>query len=249
MPTGTGPEGFEADEVERSFPCRTASLGVNPKPNGDGKGVVDRLFKAGLVTGTEPTCCIGREPIGPTEPMGPVVDLDGICLEEGESARGEALVTGTSEPPRTGLIPELGDEVLLAREGDTMPSAFPWPGDWVSPKGSTLRGDGPRTPTEDGVPPAGLSTREFSSAKLPGGKKAGLSLPYRARCWRARSSRRLSSLIAAGLTERSDLFADISARRPFKKEILKPMFQKEMKSRVLYNARYMPKKRNGEYKK
>lgn len=87
------------------------------------------------------------------------------------------------------------------------------------PKGSTPRGDGPRTPVADvGVPPPWLSDRGLSSAKLPGGKKAGLSLPYKALCWRARSSRRLSSLMAAGLSERSDLFPDISASRPLRKE-------------------------------
>ena len=70
----------------------------------------------------------------------------------------------------------------------------------------------------EGVPVAWLSALLWSSDRGPGGKKAGLSLPYKARCWRARRSRRLSSLMAAGLLERSDLFADISARRPMEKE-------------------------------
>lgn len=90
---------------------------------------------------------------------------------------------------------ELGDEVLLARLGDcraeaaaegcAMPSALAGPGVWVvRPKGSTPRGDGPLTPVaEEGVwVPAWLSGRDGSSAKPPAGKKAGLSLPYRARC-------------------------------------------------------------------
>ena len=109
MPAGTVPDGFEAEEAERSFPGRAASLGVNPKPRGEGKGVVERLFSAGLATGTGPACCTGRDPMGPTEPMGPV-DLEEPCLEDGESAPGEELeVTGISEPPKTWLMPELGD--------------------------------------------------------------------------------------------------------------------------------------------
>ena len=91
----------------------------------------------------------------------------------------------------------------------------------MSPKGSTPRGDGPRTPVaEDGVPaPPWLSGREGSSVRPGAGKKAGLSLPYRARCWRARRSRRLSSLTAAGLRERSGLLLpDISESKPLKEE-------------------------------
>ena len=113
------------------------------------------------------------------------------------------------------LMAELGEEVLLARDGDCRPEATSAavPVGWVRPNGSTPRGEAPRTPDE-GVPAAWLSGREASSDRGPRGKKAGLSLPYRARCWRARRSRRLSSLTAAGLLDRSDLFADISARRP-----------------------------------
>lgn len=180
------------------------------------------MFRAGLGTGTEPACWEGRDPIGPTKPIGPVADLGGAWLDEGESAPGEELeVTGGSEPsylPKTGLIPELGEEALLARVGDWRadwgkPSGLACPGTWVRPNGSTLRGDGPRKPEDDGVAlwPSG---RGFSSTKVPGAKNAGLSLPYSARCWRARRSRRLSSFTAAGLTERSDLFADTSASRP-----------------------------------
>jgi hypothetical protein len=53
--------------------------------------------------------------------MGPAV-FECACLEDGESAPGEEdEVTGWSPPsyfPKTGLMPELGDEVLFAREGD-----------------------------------------------------------------------------------------------------------------------------------
>jgi hypothetical protein len=147
--------------------------------------------------------------------MAPAVGLDEGWREDGESAPpgDEVEVTGCS-------LPKLGEEVLLARLGDwkpEWPSALP-PVGWDMPKGSTLRGEAPRTPAEDGVAPPWLSARELSSERVPGGKKAGLSLPYRARCWRASRSRRLSSLTAAGLTERSDLAADMSARRPLKKK-------------------------------
>lgn len=58
----------------------------------------------------------------PTKPTGPVADLDCGCLDEVESAPGEELVvTGISGPsylPKTGLIPELGEEMLLARGDD-----------------------------------------------------------------------------------------------------------------------------------
>jgi len=155
--------------------------------------VIERLFRAGFAGGVD--CWPTREPIGPTEP-----DLEGRV--DGESLLGEVEVTGCS---KEALMAELGEEVLFARVGDGMLSVL------ARPKGSTARGEEPRTP-EVGVP-AWLSGRELSS-RGPGGKKAGLSLPYRARCWRARRSRRLSSLTAAGLVERSDLEADISARRP-----------------------------------
>lgn len=86
--------------------------------------------------------------------------------------------------------------------------------------GSVPRGDGPRTAllVEAGVPLVVFSPRALcASSPLKeevGGKKAGLSLPYNARCCRASNSRRPSSLIAAGLSDRSDLLPDISARRP-----------------------------------
>lgn len=41
--------GFEADEVDLSL--AEASPGVKPKPRGDGSGVVERLFSAGLEAG------------------------------------------------------------------------------------------------------------------------------------------------------------------------------------------------------
>ena len=172
---------------------------------------MERLFKAWLAGGADVCPGAGREPMGPTEPIGPATGLE-AAWREGESAPGdEAEVAGCS---KLALMAELGEEVLLAREGDCRPVvASLVPLACVRPKGSTPRGEDPRTP-DDGVPPAWLSGRELSSEKAPGGKKAGLSLPYRARCWRARSSRRLSSLTAAGLVERSDLDADISARRP-----------------------------------
>ena len=189
--------GLDEEEAERSLEARgtAASPGVKPKPRGDGRGVVERLFRDewGACTG----CCTGREPMGPTEPMGPVMGWDGGCdrADEGESAPtgDEVEVTGGSAP-KTGLTPELGDEVLLAREGDWRdapgatgaipPSGPPATGGWaVTPNRSILRGEGPRTPAaDDGVPPAGESGPAASSAKVPGGKKAGLSLPYRALC-------------------------------------------------------------------
>lgn len=202
-----------AEEVRSVAGPVAGSAEVKPRPSGEGSGVVERLFKAGLEGGAVVWPGTGREPMGPTEPIGPATGLDWAWREEDESAPGDEVeVTGWSAKPA--LMAELGEEVLLAREGDCRAvSALAAPG-WVRPNGSTPRGDEPRTP-EDGVaPPAWLSGRELSSEKAPGGKKAGLSLPYRARCWRARSSRRLSSLTAAGLVERSDLLADISARRP-----------------------------------
>lgn len=169
-----------ADEVRSG----AGSAGVKPRPRGEGRGVIERLLRAGF--GGFWT----REPMGPTVPVG--------WREES----GEGEVTGCSKPA---LIAELGEEVLFAR-GGVWASVLP-----VRLKGPpTLRGEAPRTPE---VLAAWLAGREDSS-RAPGGKKAGLSLPYKARCWRARRSRRLSSLTATGLVERSDLEADISARRP-----------------------------------
>lgn len=215
-----GPVGLEETDAERSPTTAAASLGVKPKPNGDGRGVVERgLLSAGLEMGAEvggPET--GREPIGPTAPMGPVDDLETEpCREEGEpAAAGEdEEVPGCSGKPA--LMAELGEEVLLAREGDCRfeAASVEIPPAWFSPKGPLPRGEATWA-EEVGVPALGVSTRVavLSSASGPGGKKAGLSLPYRARCWRARRSRRLSSLRAAGLLDRSDLLADISARRP-----------------------------------
>lgn len=191
------------------------SAGVKPSPSGEGRGVIERLFKAWLAGGADVGPGAGREPMGPTEPIGPATGLEAAWRDEGESAPGDEVeVTGCSAP-KLALMAELGEEVLLAREGDCMPvaSVLVAPA-WVRPNGSMPRGEDPRTPDDGVPPPAWLSGRGLSSEKAPGGKKAGLSLPYRARCWRARSSRRLSSLTAAGLVERSDLDADISARRP-----------------------------------
>ena len=145
----------------------TASPAVKPKPNGEGKGVVERLVKAGFGMALVE---IGREPMGPTEPIGPVLGLDGACREDGESAAppgDEVDVTGGSVAspylPKTGLMPELGDEALLTCVGEcsaeaavgmcALPSELPGPGVWVRPKGSIPRGDWPLTPVaEDGVP-------------------------------------------------------------------------------------------------
>jgi len=96
-------DGFEAEEVERSFPdvAEVApSLVEKPKLSGDGKGVVDRLFKAGLEAWLD-AGWEGREPIGPIEPMGPVAVLDGNCLEEGDVAPlgDDVDVTGCSALP------------------------------------------------------------------------------------------------------------------------------------------------------
>lgn len=116
--------------------------------------MVERLVKPGLET--ELVVGIGREPMGPTEPMGPAVDLE-VAVRDGESAPpgDEVDVTGCSAGlPKTGLMPELGDEVLFARFGDcsadaavgvcTTPSALAGPGVWAwdKPKGSTPRGKG-----------------------------------------------------------------------------------------------------------
>jgi hypothetical protein len=67
--------------------------------------------------------------MGPMEPIAPALGLTGACLEDGESALpGEEVeVGGWSEPsnfPNTGFMPELGDEVLLAREGDWRDAAW-----------------------------------------------------------------------------------------------------------------------------
>lgn len=214
-----------------------ASPAVKPYPNGEGRGVFERLVKAGLGMALVE---IGREPMGPTDPMGPVMGLDGAGRDDGESVP-PGDVTGCS--PKTGLMPELGDEVLLARVGDcraeaavgvcTTPSVLAEPGVCVRPKGSTPRGEEPLTPVvEDGVPvpPPWLSGREASSANPVAGKKAGLSLPYKARCWRASRSRRLSSFTAAGLMGRSGLVLPvISESRPLEdRSKLKPC--SEMKS-------------------
>lgn len=80
--------GLEVADVERS-PVVAVSLVVNPNPRGDGSGVVERLalFNAGFGAGTaEVWLATGREPMGPTEPMGPAVGLDGAWREVGESA-------------------------------------------------------------------------------------------------------------------------------------------------------------------
>lgn len=152
--------GMEAVETECSL---AASPAVKLKPSGEGSGVVERLVKPGL--GTELVVGIGREPIGPTEPMSPTVDLE-VAVRDGESAPpgDEVDVTGWSAAlPKTGLMPELGDEALFARVGDcsadaavgvcTTPSVLVGPGVWDKPKGSTPRGEGPLTPVaEEGVP-------------------------------------------------------------------------------------------------
>lgn len=80
--------GLEADDVVRS-PTVAASPEVKPKPRGEGSGVVDRLalFTAGLETGTvEVWPATGRDPMGPTDPMGPALGLDKVWWEVGESA-------------------------------------------------------------------------------------------------------------------------------------------------------------------
>lgn len=86
--------GLDVD-VERGLLVPAASPGVKPKPSGDGNGVVERLFSAGLEAGAALGPAAGREPIGPTDPIGPAVGLDG-CREEGESAPpgDEVEVTG-----------------------------------------------------------------------------------------------------------------------------------------------------------
>ena len=40
--------GLDAEELDRSFAVLALSFGAKPKPSGDGRGVVDRLFKAGF---------------------------------------------------------------------------------------------------------------------------------------------------------------------------------------------------------
>ena len=85
---------LEADENERSPGPAPPSPAVKPKPKGEGIGVVERLVRPGLgaciVVGT------GREPMGPTEPIGPPAGLEGACREDGESAPpgDEVWVTG-----------------------------------------------------------------------------------------------------------------------------------------------------------
>ena len=66
--------GLEEAEVERWLAA--ASPGVNPSPNGDGRGVVER-FSAGLEAGAEVWPGSGRDPMGPTDPMGPAVGFGG----------------------------------------------------------------------------------------------------------------------------------------------------------------------------
>jgi hypothetical protein len=117
--------GLEDADVERSpAAAAAASLGVKPKPSGDGRGVVERcLFRAGLETGAaEAWPGTGREPMGPTEPMD---CLEAPWREEGESAApGEdADVPGCSGKPA--LMAELGEEVLLARDGDCPSTGAP----------------------------------------------------------------------------------------------------------------------------
>ena len=70
--------GLEAADVERSPAAAAASLGVKPKPNGEGRGVVERcLLRAGLEGGPAGVWPgTGREPMGPTEPMGPADGLE-----------------------------------------------------------------------------------------------------------------------------------------------------------------------------
>ena len=180
-----------------------ASLGEKPYASGEGRGVVDRLFSAGfgawVIAGWA-----GREPMGPTDEAGALAS--GV-----ESPGDEAEVL---KPYAAAFALELGEEVLLV--GDLV-----WVATGEGPvtvaavsglNGSTARGEGPLVVARVGVVEGWFSGRCPSS---PFGKKAGLSLPYKARCWRAINSRRLSSLIAAGLKERSDLFPDISARRPY----------------------------------
>lgn len=60
--------------------------------------------------------------MGPTEPMGPAIEC--ARPDEDESAPGDEVeVTGCSVAsyfPKTGLIPEVGEDVLLARDGEWM---------------------------------------------------------------------------------------------------------------------------------
>jgi hypothetical protein len=74
---------LDVAEADRSFTA-ALSLGVKPRPSGEGNGVVERLFKAGLVAwlvaGWE-----GRDPMGPTEPMA-ALGLDDSWRDDGDSA-------------------------------------------------------------------------------------------------------------------------------------------------------------------
>ena len=118
--------GLDAEELDRSFAVLALSFGAKPKPSGDGRGVVDRLFKA---------------------PKWPA-DLEDSCRDDGESAPpgeefevlGCSTLTFSYRPYE--LAPVLGDVVLLAR-GDWRPAAgfgpLPWPipsgCDWPMPNG------------------------------------------------------------------------------------------------------------------
>lgn len=122
--------GLEAADVERSPAAAVASLGVKPKPNGEGRGVVERcLLRAGLEGGPAAVWPgRGREPMRPTGPMGPADGLEEPWREEGESAAPgeEAEVPGCSEKPV--LTAGLGEDELLARDGDCTPSVEAPPG-------------------------------------------------------------------------------------------------------------------------
>lgn len=149
--------GLDAADVDRS-PAPAVSPGVKPNPKGDGSGVVERLalFSAGLDVGTAVWPATGREPMGPTDPMGPALDLDGAWREEDESAPpGEEVeVTGCSG--KMALMAELGEDELFARDGDCKPEApsAAATAACVRPNGSTPRGEDPRTPADEGVPAA-----------------------------------------------------------------------------------------------
>lgn len=125
----------------------------------------------------------------------------GLVLEGGEAVEGGERVRGATEHGT--LAPDVACWVWL--------SAWGWP----PRKGSTPRGEAPRPPL--GRPVVGVPAAcEWESSPGPAlGVWRAESLPYRARCWRAIKSRRLSSVMAAGLMDRSDLSPEMSARRPF----------------------------------
>lgn len=153
--------------------------------------MVDCLFNGACVVAGG----AGRDPIGPIDEAGALESEAGPSGDEAEELSPCIVVFALG----------LGEETLL--DGDLVGAAT-----GEGPAAATVESGAKRsTPRGEGPRPVVVARVGIVISGRSPERNAGLSLPYRARCWRAINSRRLSSFVVAGLKERSDLFPDISA--------------------------------------